>query len=162
MQSCEDAHAAEAAPRRAAGALPCARGCVRVRGVADPEKLQFARGQRREPTHAENLLWERLRAGALGARFRRQHPIGDFVLDFYCAQAKLAVEIDGPSHQAAAIYDAWRDNQLRVLGIETLRISDDDVRRDPVAVLATIRQALAARLRSLAAEVGSVDRPIER
>ena len=67
-----------------------------VRCVADGHKLKFAREQRREPTQSEQRLWQHLRRHGLGLPFRRQHPIGDFVLDFYCAPARLAVEAGSP------------------------------------------------------------------
>ncbi len=58
--------------------------------------FQFAAENRKQPTEAEALLWERLRNKQLkGAKFRRQHPIGNFILDFYCHAAKLGVELDG-------------------------------------------------------------------
>jgi len=88
------------------------------------------------------MLWEALRARQLGVRFRRQHPIGDFVLDFYCAEARLAVEVDGPVHAAEAGYDGWRDEQLASHGVHTLRFREDEVLERTSEVLARIREAL--------------------
>ena len=116
----------------------------RVVGVAGAGKVAFAREQRREPTAAESVLWERLRGAQLGVRFRRQHPIGDFVLDFYCAEVLLAVEVDGPIHEAQAEYDQWRDERLAHEGIRVLRLRDEAVRADLEQAIAAIRSALVS------------------
>ena len=113
-----------------------------VRHVAEAEKVHFTREQRQNPTGAEGVLWDRVRSGRLGVRFRRQHPIGDFVLDFYCAEERLAVEIDGPLHEQQAKYDEWRDSQLSQHGIRLLRIADTMVSNDIEGVLAMIRDEL--------------------
>ena len=114
----------------------------RVRGAAASDKVAFAHEQRRQPTQVEALLWEQLRGNALGAKFRRQHPIADFVADFYCESAQLAVEVDGPVHLGTHTYDTWRDAQLTRLGITTLRIAEADVRSGLEHVLRLIRDAL--------------------
>lgn len=87
-------------------------------------------------------MWQWLRGGALGVRFRRQHPIGHYVLDFYCAQVRLAVEIDGAIHDGQEGYDQYRDDWFASQGIRVLRIPDEDVREDIEAVLEMIRRAL--------------------
>ena len=116
----------------------------RVVGVSDRQKVAFAREQRQTPTHGERLLWRYLRNQQMGPKFRRQHPIGDFVLDFYCAEARLAVEIDGPVHAKRPGYDDWRDEQLANIGIRVLRIRDEDVKHELSGVLELIREALAS------------------
>lgn len=62
----------------------------------------FARSMRRDPTPAEALLWVRLRHNQLGVRFRRQEPIGPYIVDFACAAARLIIELDGDSHDELA------------------------------------------------------------
>ena len=113
-----------------------------VIGAAKRDKVRFAREQRRAPTHAEDALWGELRGAKLGWRFRRQHPIGDFVLDFYCSDAGLAIEIDGPTHAEKRGYDEWRDEQLAARGIRTLRLDAELVSEDLSEALKTIRAAL--------------------
>ncbi len=113
-----------------------------VRHTADEGKVEFAREQRREPTWSENELWQHLRRKALGVRFRRQHPIGDYVLDFYCAKARLAIEIDGPLHEAQRGYDRVRDEWLATRGIRVLRVTDGEVKTDLESVLKKIKSAL--------------------
>jgi very-short-patch-repair endonuclease len=77
----------------------------------------------------------------MGLHFRRQHPIGPFVLDFYCAAAKLCVEVDGPMHGERAEYDRRRTAWLSKEGIRVLRFSTDSVENRSAVVLAAIAQA---------------------
>ncbi len=114
---------------------------------APAETFARARRLRREMTLPEVLLWRDLRrAGVEGVRFRRQHPIGPYVLDFYAAAARLAVEVDGAAHDLAGrvARDGVRDAWLREQGISVLRFNAGDVldatRREDV--LWTIAAAL--------------------
>lgn len=103
------------------------------------EKLQLARDLRRRMTPQEKILWHALRNDALGAlHFRRQQVVAGYIVDFYCASAKLAVEIDGGSHLDRAEYDGLRDRVLADMGIRTLRISNHAVNEDLKAVLSRI------------------------
>jgi very-short-patch-repair endonuclease len=89
-----------------------------------------ARDLRRRMTPPEVIVWEMLRGGRLdGIRFRRQHPIGPYILDFYCSIARLAVEIDGIGHDAAdrARHDERREAWLTEQGVRVLRIAARDV-----------------------------------
>ena len=110
-----------------------------VKQVAAGDKVDFARDQRRAATQMEDRLWGLLRGQRLGFKFRRQHPIGDFILDFYCSQAKLGVEIDGPDHKRQTRYDEWRTEQLAQMGLSVLRFPEEQVRAAPAAVLTIIR-----------------------
>ena len=92
--------------------------------------LQGARALRRAMTLPEVLLWQALRGGQVGGmRFRRQHPIGPYVLDFYCPAIRLAVEIDGAAHDIPerADHDLRRDAWLAAQGIRVLRVLAADV-----------------------------------
>lgn len=120
-----------------------------VMNVAGRQKVAFARAQRARPTPGERRLWRALRSQKLRVKFRRQHPIGDFVLDFYCAEAFLAIEVDGDVHEYQAEYDRWRDSQLAARGIETLRFCEDQVIEQLPRVLDAIRRAVRARLSGL-------------
>ncbi len=117
-----------------------------VEGVAHRSKIEFAREQRKEPTRAEKMLWEALRRKQLGVRIRRQHPIEDFVLDFYCAEARLAIEVDGPVHEEQQGYDRWRDRQLATWGIDVLRVPELRVRKELDAVVREMADELKERL----------------
>ena len=90
------------------------------------ETRDFARFLRRRLSLPEGLLWRALKAGKVqGLKFRKQHPVGPYVLDFYCHQARLCVEIDGASHGFGRQpeKDARRDGWLAGKGVRTLRIS---------------------------------------
>ncbi|MBZ9661534.1 DUF559 domain-containing protein [Mesorhizobium sp. ESP-6-4] len=103
-----------------------------------PAKRNFARSMRRESTDAEDRLWQELRGRRLdNIKFRRQVPIGRFVADFLCAEAKLVIEIDGSQH-AESRHDQERDAELKVRGFRVLRFWNDDVLKDLDAVCDTI------------------------
>ena len=100
---------------------------------ATDRAYKTAKRQRRNMSLPETLLWQRLRRRPCGIGFRRQHPIGDYVLDFYCATAKLAIEVDGIAHdmgdrpQRDEIRTAWLEAQ----GLRVVRIAAREVLRDP-------------------------------
>jgi len=95
-------------------------------------------------TLPEALLWRALRRDELGRRVRRQHPLGPYVLDFYCDAAKLAIEVDGELHAfgRAARHDAERDAWLAERGVRTLRLPARYVLRSLHDAVETIRAAL--------------------
>ncbi len=88
-------------------------------------------------------MWKRLRgAQLLGYNFRRQHPVGRAILDFYCPAGRLCVELDGPIHDSRCEYDAARDAWLASHGVRVLRFRNEEVFNDIEAVLARIGAAL--------------------
>ena len=102
-----------------------------------------ARSLRRKLTLPEVVVWNALRGRRLaGARFRRQHPIGPYILDFYCDQAKLAVEVDGQGHEHPDqwAHDRRRTEWLGQRGIMVLRIAARDVLGNLEGVLDMIRR----------------------
>jgi len=103
--------------------------------------IRRARELRRKLTPPEARLWVALRNGKLNLHFRRQHPIGPYILDFYCDAAKLAVEIDGQGHLGRIDQDERRDSWLLAQGIRTLRIAASSVRDNIDGVLDAIRAA---------------------
>ena len=107
-------------------------------------KVALAREMRREMTFCEAKLWERLRRGNLGVSFRRQQVIAGFIADFYCHQASLVVEVDGPIHEAE--YDAERDRVFADHHIVTLRFTNRQVEEQIGVVLYQIRQNVKARV----------------
>jgi very-short-patch-repair endonuclease len=103
-----------------------------------------AREQRRQPTPSEARLWALLRKSRLGVRFRRQHPLAPYIVDFYCAAHGLVVEVDGGYHASDEQHaiDAERDRELlRLHSVRILRVSAELVMRNPSAVIAVIRAA---------------------
>src|SRR5215468_7479525 len=104
-----------------------------------------ARQLRREPTPTEAILWEKLRRKQLGVKFRRQMPIGPFVVDFLCAEARLIIEVDGPIHDKQVQADRERQALLESLGLRFLRFSTEDVEARLPEVVTKIRAALNNR-----------------
>ena len=112
---------------------------TRKRHRVYPPILARARELRQPQTRAEAKCWARLRNRQLGSfKFRRQHPIGCFVVDFYCAAARLAIEIDGDSHADQADYDLARTEWLNEGGYHVIRFTNRDVFSQMEAVLETI------------------------
>jgi very-short-patch-repair endonuclease len=100
---------------------------------------------RARETRSERILWDALRSRRFdGLKFRRQRPVGAFVLDFYCEELHLAIEIDGAIHLEpdVASRDAMRERDLREQGVRFIRVSARDVETDVVAVLEFVRRAL--------------------
>jgi very-short-patch-repair endonuclease len=95
-----------------------------------PTIRKFARELRQPQTPAEATLWRYLRNRNLQYKFRRQHPIDFFIIDFYCAEAKLLIEIDGASHlvKDQIEYDLSRTEYLEGMGYKVIRFTNDDVR----------------------------------
>ena len=104
----------------------------------------YARANRRQPTEAENHLWQELRNHRLGVRFRRQHAIRQFIVDFVCLQAWLVIEVDGSIHADAgqAEYDGGRTHNLQEAGFLVLRFTNEEVLHNTPQVLQTITEHL--------------------
>lgn len=103
--------------------------------------IEFARKLRQDATDPEALLWACLRNRRMNKRkFRRQHPLGPYVLDFYCADLKLAIELDGGQHNTpeGKQHDKAREAFLRSQGIETLRFTNDDMMQNTDGVMNVI------------------------
>lgn len=116
---------------------PLKRGGGGVRGVGEGLKYlpydrrltALARQNRHNPTPAESLLWNKVLRGKQFEhyKFLRQKPIGDYIVDFYCAELRLVIEIDGDSHADQIDYDVRRTRFLNSLGLHVLRYSNRDV-----------------------------------
>ena len=105
----------------------------------NPELLSRARELRRPMTRAEQILWSRLRDRQLGGfKFRRQYPVGPFLPDFYCAQARLVVEVDGDVHATQQERDAARTAWFNERGYRVIRFPNDEVYHQLEAVLEAI------------------------
>ena len=126
---------------------PSPKGEGRVK-TADPmwyEMLKkHAKEMRQNPTEAENVLWQALRDNALGAKFRRQHVICDYIVDFVCLDRKLTIEVDGGYHNEAEQqkYDAMRSGEMELRGYRELRFRNEEVLGDLDGVLNRISALL--------------------
>ncbi len=115
----------------------------RVRGASEWVG-SAAKRLRKNQTPAEAKLWQELRAGRLdGLKFRRQHPVGRFILDFYCAEYKLVIEVDGKIHDDQVDYDAARTANLELYGYKVIRFKNDVVINQTETVLTEILRAIA-------------------
>ena len=86
------------------------------------QNLHRVRALRSNMSVCEQILWRRLKGRRAGFGFRRQYPVGQYVLDFYCPEARLCVEVDGEQHEPTLERDGARDRWLAERGIETLRL----------------------------------------
>lgn len=103
---------------------------------------QRARELRQSQTPAEAILWQQLRRKQLnGYYFRRQQPIGNFIADFYCAEARLVIEVDGGIHAHQADYDAARSEWLETHGYRVIRFTNPQILQELPAVLEAILEA---------------------
>ena len=102
---------------------------------------EYARFLRRNATLAEILLWKRLKGKQLnGFDFDRQRPIGSYIVDFYCKDLQLAIEVDGKSHDDKLEADVERQRKLEEQGVRFLRFWDHDVKNDIGTVVAKIEE----------------------
>ena len=112
---------------------------------APPIAFKNAQALRKASTEAENLLWQELRNRKLaGLKFRRQHPISNYIADFYCNEKTLVIEVDGNIHNEPAIkeYDKARTQVLNSMGIQILRFTNDEIKNNMPDVLQRIAEFL--------------------
>jgi len=103
----------------------------------------FSRQLRSEMTDAESYLWRRLRSRQIhGLKFRRQHPVGNYILDFACIEARLAIEVDGGQHNEMQIHDDQRTALLEAQGWKVLRFWNNEVLQNIEGVLVEVLNAL--------------------
>ena len=89
------------------------------------------------------MLWQQLRnRNVNGSKFRRQHAVGRFVVDFYCAEAELVVEVDGPIHESSIREDIIRKEYLESHGLRVIRFTDEEVKESVSDVVRRISEAL--------------------
>lgn len=124
--------------------------------VHTPVQYELARMMRKDYTEAEDVLWQLLRNSQLGVKFRRQHPVDSYIVDFISLQDKLIVEIDGGYHdtEEQKKYDEDRTRILKEIGFDVIRLSNAEVIKNPYSVRDKIKSELGARIPSPLAERG--------
>src|SRR5687768_14813414 len=107
--------------------------------------FQYADDLRKNMTETEKILWKRVRKNQLSMRIRRQHPIDNYIADFYCHELKLVIEIDGGIHlsKETSEYDIIRDLILNGLGIVVIRFTNHQVTNEIEQVIAEIQNKIA-------------------
>jgi very-short-patch-repair endonuclease len=106
--------------------------------------LERRKELRKASTQQENILWQELRNSKLGFKFKRQHSVGGYIADFYCAEVRLIIEIDGSSHDTAdqKEYDKFRDEFLKELNHKVLRFKNSQINNELSNVLDEIKSNL--------------------
>jgi very-short-patch-repair endonuclease len=120
--------------------------------LADQKTVVLAKSLRRNMTSYEKVLWQCLRSNKIeGLKFRRQHPIRYYIADFYCHEARLVVEVDGPIHLRTdrLLHDEQRDGVIENFGIKILRFSNDEIRYHIKDVLRTIGEVAMNRAKRI-------------
>jgi len=102
-------------------------------------------------TQSETLLWSRIRRKSLGYEFHRQVPIDEYIVDFYCHELRLAIEVDGSSHDNKQVYDLRRQRKLESLGVNFIRFEEKDV-----------TQGMSEVLRVLIAVISELEKNVDR
>lgn len=117
---------------------------------ATPQTLKKAKLLRKNMTNAESLLWENLKEKqVLGLRFRRQHPINIYIVDFYCHPAKLVIELDGAIHKTQKEYDNNRTKDLEMYGLKVIRFYNSEVEKNIDNVINQIEKIIVNTCPSL-------------
>ncbi|MEZ4931500.1 MAG: DUF559 domain-containing protein [Saprospiraceae bacterium] len=118
---------------------------TKMHQAAKPTLFALSRELRGKQTEAEAILWEHLKTKKLGDfKFRRQHPINRYIVDFYCHQAKLVIELDGNYHErdGQRLYDEDRTENLKSLGLKEIRFKNEEVTNNLERVLEAIQSEL--------------------
>ena len=102
------------------------------------------RQNRKNPTRAEEILWEYLRKEQLGVKFRRQHSIEKYIADFVCLEKQLIIELDGEVHNQQVDYDVIRTKHLQELGFKVIRFQNEEVFESIEKILSKIREELSS------------------
>jgi len=115
----------------------------------NPKLRKYARELRKKGTLAEVILWKYIQRKAIkGYEFHRQVPIDNYIVDFYCHELQLAIEIDGISHDGKFEYDQKRQKRLEELGVKVIRFPDEDVRNETNSVLEALYKEIDGILSS--------------
>ncbi|MEP6793986.1 MAG: endonuclease domain-containing protein [Saprospiraceae bacterium] len=101
-----------------------------------------AKALRKNMTYAEKLLWSRIRDNKIGYYFRRQHPLSNYIVDFYCHQVNLVIEVDGDVHgdKTVQLEDQNKEESIKSYGLHVLRFTNDEVLKDVDGVVQLIKQ----------------------
>jgi very-short-patch-repair endonuclease len=108
----------------------------------NPELKTLARQLRKNSTLPEVLLWQNIKQRAYGVQFHRQVPMLNYIVDFYCHELGLAIELDGQSHEHSYDYDSKRQSELEAYDVKFLRFSNDEIKKNMFSVLLVIEETV--------------------
>lgn len=108
----------------------------------NPKLKEYARYLRNNSTLSEVLLWQNIKRNAFDFQFHRQVPMLDYIVDFYCHELMLAIEIDGNSHDFKYEYDARRQGRLEEYGVRFIRFTDSQVKNEIFSVVLMLQQTI--------------------
>ena len=108
----------------------------------NPKLREFARYLRNNSTLSEVLLWKEIKNKALGVEFKRQVPILEYIVDFYCQELKLAIEVDGHIHDFRYVEDKVRQEQIEQWGITFIRFSNEDIKTNMFSVVLSLESKI--------------------
>jgi len=127
----------------------------------NPKLKELARKLRKSSTLSEVLLWKKIKCRNLCFEFHRQVPINEYIIDFFCHELMLSIEIDGSSHDQKYEYDSIRNTKLEALGITILHFKDIDVKKDMNNVLRAIELKIG-ELKNIHCEEKTSPGPLQR
>jgi len=116
----------------------------------NPKLREFARQLRNNSTLSEVLLWKQIKGKALGVEFKRQVPMLEYIVDFYCQEIGLAIEIDGNIHDFRYLEDAQRQQEIEKYGVIFIRFSNEEIKNNMFSVILS----LESKIEELKAERG--------
>ncbi|WP_047417040.1 endonuclease domain-containing protein [Cellulophaga sp. Hel_I_12] len=114
----------------------------------NPKLKAYARQLRTNSTLSEVLLWQKIKGKALGVQFHRQVPINEFIVDFYCHEIQLTIEIDGSSHDNKYDYDCKRQNVLETKGVQFIRFTNNEINKQLFSVLLALEDKIVDLMNS--------------
>jgi very-short-patch-repair endonuclease len=116
---------------------------------AKPDVMELAKSLRNTMTYLESFLWEKLKGKQIyGVRFRRQHAIDFYIVDFYCHEARLVIEVDGEIHYDRIEYDDGRSAEMEKFGIKVIRFTNFEVENNIEKVIKRIEAIVNERIKS--------------
>ncbi len=116
----------------------------------NPKLREFARQLRNNSTLSEVLLWKQIKGKALGVEFKRQVPMLEYIVDFYCQEIGLAIEVDGNIHDFRYLEDAQRQQEIEKYGVIFIRFSNEEIKNNMFSVILS----LESKIEELKAERG--------
>jgi len=112
----------------------------------NPKLKDYARELRKNSTLSEVLIWQKVKGKSLGVEFHRQVPLHEYIVDFYCHELKLAIEIDGKSHEYKYDYDQKPQDKIARYGVTFLRFTDLEVKKEMFSVMLALEQRVCELL----------------